>query len=202
MSNEKQLNYYREWREKNRDKVKSYSKKYYYNNIEKRREESRLYAEKNKEKYIKNAIKWNKDNPERYKEIKKQYKKRNEKKCKEWHKNWAKKNPERYKKYREDYLNKPGVKERYKKYMENYNLRRREKLVGEPKPEKCPVCGRKPDKNRKGKGKICVDHCHKTGKIRGWLCDDCNCALGRVDDKIDILKGLIKYLKKYEDIGR
>jgi hypothetical protein len=40
----------------------------------------------------------------------------------------------------------------------------------------------------------CVDHCHKSGKIRGILCQYCNKALGNVKDSTDRLQGLIEYL--------
>ena len=39
-----------------------------------------------------------------------------------------------------------------------------------------------------------VDHCHKTGKVRGLLCSNCNRALGYFKDNINNLKGAIKYL--------
>lgn len=42
---------------------------------------------------------------------------------------------------------------------------------------------------------LTVDHCHKTGKIRGLLCTDCNHALGRFKENIDILKNAIRYLE-------
>lgn len=41
-----------------------------------------------------------------------------------------------------------------------------------------------------------VDHDHKTGKVRGLLCNDCNQVLGRAKDDVKILKRLIKYLNK------
>lgn len=41
---------------------------------------------------------------------------------------------------------------------------------------------------------VCIDHCHKTGKIRGVLCGRCNKALGLVDDSIYTLKEMITYL--------
>jgi hypothetical protein len=65
----------------------------------------------------------------------------------------------------------------------------------------CEACGKevitvgrvkKPKEKR-----IVVDHCHKTGKLRGMICDECNKALGMVNDDINILNSLIKYLKKY-----
>jgi hypothetical protein len=42
-----------------------------------------------------------------------------------------------------------------------------------------------------------LDHCHKTGKIRGILCNTCNRGLGYLQDSQDNLKSALKYLKKY-----
>lgn len=40
-----------------------------------------------------------------------------------------------------------------------------------------------------------VDHCHKTGEIRGLLCSDCNTALGLFQDSPEILSKAIAYLE-------
>lgn len=53
-----------------------------------------------------------------------------------------------------------------------------------------------------GKCKIClqeltiinVDHCHKTGTIRGLLCRKCNSALGLFGDDVENLRRAIEYL--------
>jgi hypothetical protein len=47
----------------------------------------------------------------------------------------------------------------------------------------------KPDK------KLCVDHCHSTGKIRGLLCHECNTALGWVKDRKETLASLSRYVE-------
>jgi hypothetical protein len=42
--------------------------------------------------------------------------------------------------------------------------------------------------------KLVVDHCHKTGKIRGLLCYNCNNGIGNFRDNVNILSSAIKYL--------
>jgi hypothetical protein len=39
-----------------------------------------------------------------------------------------------------------------------------------------------------------VDHDHKTGRVRGLLCFNCNQALGNVRDDVYVMRGLIGYL--------
>ena len=39
-----------------------------------------------------------------------------------------------------------------------------------------------------------IDHCHKTGKVRGLLCLQCNAALGYFKDSKENLERAIKYL--------
>lgn len=57
----------------------------------------------------------------------------------------------------------------------------------------CAIC-KKPEtsKNRKY---LAVDHNHKTGKIRGLVCNTCNCLLGFAKDDPNILQIAGEYLK-------
>lgn len=55
---------------------------------------------------------------------------------------------------------------------------------------------------QKGKCLICkeikalhVDHCHKTGKVRGLLCISCNGGLGMFKDNTKSLQSAIEYLQ-------
>lgn len=45
--------------------------------------------------------------------------------------------------------------------------------------------------------KLSVDHCHKTGTIRGLLCDNCNPMIGYAKDNIENLKNGIIYLEQH-----
>lgn len=54
----------------------------------------------------------------------------------------------------------------------------------------CAICGI-PQKNNKH---FHIDHCHKTGEVRGVLCATCNRGLGCFEDSVSILKKAIGYL--------
>jgi len=41
-----------------------------------------------------------------------------------------------------------------------------------------------------------VDHDHKTGRIRGLLCEDCNTAIGKLLDSPEILRRLANYIDR------
>ena len=71
--------------------------------------------------------------------------------------------------------------------------RQAKKLAGNPdRPAlgcPCHRCGRT-DK------KLVFDHCHETLAHRGWLCDNCNRAMGMLGDNIKGMELAIKYLKE------
>ena len=56
----------------------------------------------------------------------------------------------------------------------------------------CAICGVAEDKFP---CRLSIDHCHKTNKVRGLLCHNCNHLLGNAKDNIDILHKAIQYLK-------
>jgi hypothetical protein len=51
----------------------------------------------------------------------------------------------------------------------------------------CEICG--------SFNKLFVDHDHKTGKIRGMLCGECNFGLGKFKDDMGLLASAINYLR-------
>jgi len=57
----------------------------------------------------------------------------------------------------------------------------------ESNPGVCSVC--------RGVVRVAYDHDHLTGHFRGWLCMNCNTALGLVRDNPDRLRTLANYLE-------
>ena len=79
---------------------------------------------------------------------------------------------------------------------EKENSRRRRGQVEaptRPKPESCECCGGPPTK----KGLV-EDHCHETGKFRGWLCSPCNTGIGQLGDTHE---GVLKALEYLATVG-
>jgi hypothetical protein len=46
--------------------------------------------------------------------------------------------------------------------------------------------------------RLSVDHCHSTGKVRALLCDNCNPAIGFVNESIARCEQIIEYLRKFK----
>jgi len=57
-------------------------------------------------------------------------------------------------------------------------------------PSQCEICG--------SSRKISMDHCHETHKFRGWLCDNCNVALGTIKENPATMRALADYLEKHK----
>ena len=51
-------------------------------------------------------------------------------------------------------------------------------------------------KNDPTKAKLVFDHCHETLQHRGWLCDNCNRAMGMLGDDIAGMILSAKYIAK------
>ena len=97
---------------------------------------------------------------------------------------WRKRNPDKYLNNR--------LKLRFNITLEQYNQ------ILKDQDNKCAIC-KNPEtikSNYTGKIKnLAVDHDHKTGKIRGLLCYNCNGSLGKFKEDFQILENALNYLK-------
>ena len=73
----------------------------------------------------------------------------------------------------------------------------------EKQNNRCAICASTDPKGRKsGRGGgvdvFYVDHDHKTGNVRGLLCNICNRTMGYVGENSGVLEEMIKYLQKHQ----
>ena len=57
----------------------------------------------------------------------------------------------------------------------------------------CPICNKTTIVSISS---VVLDHNHKDGRVRGWLCESCNTGIGRFDDDEKIVQRAIDWLKK------
>lgn len=109
---------------------------------------------------------------------------------------WRKANPEKHNK---KYRNPQGeFKVKLKEYRKNWALKKRYGItlnqynsLVKYQNGQCLIC----KGNQNLRRPLAVDHCHKTGKIRGLLCDPCNIGLAFFRDNKSSLAQAIKYLE-------
>ncbi len=54
---------------------------------------------------------------------------------------------------------------------------------------KCAICGRITSP-------LCVDHDHRSGRVRGLLCKPCNSYLGIISESVEVLSRAVSYLQR------
>jgi len=103
---------------------------------------------------------------------------------------WAKENPTKNSKHTK------AFRKRNPNYGRLYNIKRlyglTEDVYNQMLEEQNNECGICHDELKEGK--IHIDHCHSTDKVRGILCSQCNPALGSFKDDVNILQAAIDYL--------
>jgi hypothetical protein len=99
---------------------------------------------------------------------------------------WYKNNPEKY---------------FYNQIKAKYGITKTDYLsLLEAQDSKCAICNEKetsPNIWKKGETRrLAIDHCHKTGIIRGLLCYRCNTTLGKIEDNKELLLKMVNYLEE------
>lgn len=96
--------------------------------------------------------------------------------------------------------NKPDVKrknrQRWIKKAHGISLKEYEEKL-KKQDYKCSIC--KTTLKLEGWGTH-LDHCHKTNKLRAFLCTNCNRGLGHFKDCTEFLENAINYLKYYYEV--
>ena len=64
---------------------------------------------------------------------------------------------------------------------------------------KCPLCNKEHKGIRRNGNAWQVDHCHRTGTVRGWVCHRCNSGLGLFQDDINRLTKAIEWVTQGEE---
>ena len=59
-----------------------------------------------------------------------------------------------------------------------------------PAGTSCQICCRV--------SKLNLDHCHATGKFRGYLCRECNLACGLLGDNSKNIRAALEYMERFE----
>lgn len=127
------------------------------------------YTEKNREKLNQQAREWRAKNREKDREWHRAYYQANKEKRLENNRKWCLANPE-----------KKRLSDRRTKGLPDPTR---------PAPSCCECCGRTQERHLE------LDHCHETGKFRGWLCIQCNTGIGKLGDNVEALERAIAYLK-------
>lgn len=111
-------------------------------------------------------------------------------------KKWRDSNKEKIKAYLKKYRAKNKAQVHSYHLFKKYGLTYADKMALLAKQGNvCAVCGSPDPGNKYGWQ---VDHCHKTNKVRGVLCNGCNIALGACKESVDTLTKLIEYVKKHD----
>lgn len=146
------------------------TKGHYENSREERREYAREYRKNNREQCRESVRRSYEKNREERREYARRYHETHDEQIKAYR--------ETHKEERRNY----HLKSTYGVTLEEY-----EDMVVK-QDSKCKICGEFWDR-------LHIDHCHKSGKIRGLLCNPCNRGLGMFKDNIGLLAGAMEYLR-------
>lgn len=85
-----------------------------------------------------------------------------------------------------------------RKHLEGINVSAKIKADWEKKkpnnePFECPICGKRTIAGITCK--VVLDHNHRTGEPRGWVCDSCNTGIGRFKDDVELIKKAIRFIE-------
>ncbi len=146
------------------------------------KEEQKEYQKKWRSEHQEKIKNYRLDHKEKTIEYRKEYRKTHSDEIAVRQKDW-------YEKHREDkfFYNKAVM------LLKNYGITYDEYItMFEQQDGYCAICGIHQSELKQA---LCVDHNHKTGIVRGLLCNACNTLLGNAKDDPEILNKSIQYLQ-------
>lgn len=156
-----------------------HQRKYYLKHKDKVIAKSAVYYIENKPKVLVRLKKKYQENPTLSITQAKKWAKDNPDKIKTIQKTWKEKHPEKRKLYtRNSRIRAYGISpETYYEMLKQQG-------------NECAIC-----KAKSTRRAMNIDHDHKTGKVRGLLCDGCNLSLGHIEK---FMEKAIQYLSQYK----
>lgn len=156
-----------------------------------------MTPEQSRQKRIEASRRWRLANPEKHLEAVRNYQRRNREKTLQQKREWYYKNKAhcnlKSKLWRRRHPERVSQKNRHSSLERNYGITEHEYQEMFYKQQGlCAICSNPP-----GIKKLCVDHRHSDGAIRGLLCHNCNFVIGNAKDSLAILGSAIEYLEKY-----
>ncbi|MFK4534276.1 hypothetical protein ABIA00_002459 [Bradyrhizobium ottawaense] len=105
---------------------------------------------------------------------------------------WRADNPEKL----AEYLTLESTREKRRAAMRRFEAKRLgyaecTEYPPPPSDNKCAICHVEAER-------LCLDHDHKTGKFRGYLCHNCNMGLGKLGDSVEAIRRVLAYLERGE----
>lgn len=176
------------------EKAKAYAQAYYQKHADKIKEKSKIWAKENPERRTMHQQTWE-SNSQNYEKVVKANRERQQRN--------RKANPDNALKKQREY-NTKNVRKRHAWRLENVygiSIEDYDQML-KSQGGGCAICGGPPGNGRGGALRFfCVDHDHKTGRIRGLLCVEHNSGLGRFDDSTDLLLKAVEYLQRDVALG-
>src|SRR6185295_4439520 len=148
--------------------------------------ERTVSKEKRRRRQAEYKLRWQQNNPVAYKKSMDK---------------WLKANPdkvnERSKKYYEKHPDKAKLKARRINLRRNYGITLEQyEMMLDAQDGVCVICKR--EETVAHFTHLSIDHCHRTGEIRGILCSRCNIVIGQMNDNPELLRKAAEYLERYQ----
>jgi hypothetical protein len=165
-----------------------------------KKEISRKYRNTHREEIRRKGKEYHAAHKEKINRRHKKYRDTHKEKLTQYYTTHKEERKEYYKAHKEE---RKRYRDTHKKECKGHNYRRLYGLtlddynrMFEKQNGHCAICGTHISELAKP---LSIDHDHKTGKIRGLLCNSCNFGLGHFNDDVNRLSNAAQYLRGWGD---